>query len=99
MEILIIIILVVNFIISLIVGDFGSKREIGYWGGFFTSFFLTPILAMLFVIASPIIEIKKEVKEVDETIIKNKKKPDISGVIVLFILILFAIIIWSDIWK
>ena len=50
--ILIIVFLIVNLIVSLIVGSFGNERKIGFAGAFFASFLLTPILAMLFVLAS-----------------------------------------------
>ena len=38
--------------ISAIVGSFGTSRSIGFAGAFFASLFLSPILAMLFVLAS-----------------------------------------------
>lgn len=52
MEALIIIGITVLFIVSYIVGGFGEKREIGFAGAFFASLFLSPILGMMFVLAS-----------------------------------------------
>ncbi len=40
------------FIIALIVGNFGKHRSIGYVGAFYASLLLSPVLAMLFVLAS-----------------------------------------------
>jgi hypothetical protein len=40
------------FITAFIVSTFGVNRKIGVWGTFFSSLFLSPILAMLFVLAS-----------------------------------------------
>lgn len=39
-------------IISFIIGIFGNYRSIGFYGAFFSSLFFTPILGILFVIAS-----------------------------------------------
>jgi len=43
---------IVWFIIALIVGDFGKHRTIGFVGAFYASLLLSPILGMLFVLAS-----------------------------------------------
>jgi len=40
------------FIVALIVGKAGGGRKFGFAGAFYASLFLTPILAMLFVLAS-----------------------------------------------
>jgi hypothetical protein len=50
--IIILLAIVVWTIISAIVGSFGKSRSIGFTGAFFASFILSPILAMLFVLAS-----------------------------------------------
>jgi hypothetical protein len=52
MEIYVLFGIIVLIIVSIIVGSFGSKREIGFAGAFCASLFLTPILGMLFVLAS-----------------------------------------------
>jgi hypothetical protein len=38
--------------LSLIVGFFGRNRKLGFWGYFFSSIVLTPIIGLLFVLAS-----------------------------------------------
>jgi hypothetical protein len=43
---------VVWFIIALIVGNFGKNRTIGFTGAFYASLLLSPLLAMLFIVAS-----------------------------------------------
>jgi hypothetical protein len=65
---------IVSIVICYIVGTYGKKRKIGFWGAFWASFFLSPILGMLFVLTSD----KKEVqikttyipKPVDPAILK-----------------------------
>jgi len=52
MEGLIVVAVIVWFVIAIIVGNFGKTRTIGFAGAFFASLFLSPILAMLFVLAS-----------------------------------------------
>ena len=39
-------------LLCMIIGSFGQNRTIGFWGTFFASFFLSPLIAMLFVLAS-----------------------------------------------
>ena len=51
-EILIVFLLIVWIAIGCIVGSFGSSRKIGFAKAFYASFFLSPLLAMLFVLAS-----------------------------------------------
>jgi hypothetical protein len=67
MEIIILIILTIWIVISHIVGTFGEKRTIGYWKTFWASFLLSPILSMLFVIASKELTIIPEKKPMKET--------------------------------
>ena len=38
--------------LSLIVGLFGRNRKLGFWGYFFSSIVLTPIIGLLFALAS-----------------------------------------------
>jgi hypothetical protein len=63
MEILAVFGIIILIIVSIIVGSFGKKREIGFAGAFFASLFFTPILAMLFVLASDKNPIQKEIKK------------------------------------
>jgi len=66
MEVLLPILIMVWIVISVIVGTFGQKRQIGFGGAFFASLFLSPILAMLFILASKELteeELQAQVKE------------------------------------
>ena len=40
------------FILSLLVGFLGGKRKLGFWGYFFASLLLTPIMGILLVLVS-----------------------------------------------
>lgn len=39
-------------VVSIVVGPLGRNRKFGFWGYFFASLLLTPILGLLLVIAS-----------------------------------------------
>ena len=39
-------------ILSLIIGFFGRNRKFGFWGFFFASLLLTPLLGLLLLVAS-----------------------------------------------
>jgi|LakMenE01Jun11ns_1017448.scaffolds.fasta_scaffold8479337_1 hypothetical protein len=56
--------LVINGIISNIVGNTGKRKDVGYNKSFWVSFFLSPIIGLLLVIAStPITEEEIERRE------------------------------------
>lgn len=42
----------VNILLSIVVGYAGRKRKFGFWGYFFASIAFTPLLGILFVLAS-----------------------------------------------
>jgi hypothetical protein len=52
MTTILVVAVVVNLFLSVLVANMGSKRKLGGVGAFFLSFFFSPILGMLFVIAS-----------------------------------------------
>lgn len=64
--IIVIIMLAVWIGVSCIVGNFGRERKIGYACAFWCSFLLSPLLAMLFVLASDKVERKP---------VKTERKP------------------------
>ncbi|MDM8569356.1 hypothetical protein QUF50_07605 [Thiotrichales bacterium HSG1] len=45
-------ILAIIVVLSYLVGLFGSNRKFGFWGYFFASILLTPIVGLLLVFAS-----------------------------------------------
>ena len=54
--ILIIIVLIINAAVAHIIGNVAKDRKIGYNTAFLLSFLLSPLLGILIVIASPLIE-------------------------------------------
>jgi hypothetical protein len=40
------------FVASLLIGIFGMRRKFGFWGYFFGSLFLSPLIGILLVISS-----------------------------------------------
>jgi hypothetical protein len=45
-------VLLLNILTSLIIARFGAGRKFGFWGYFFASLLLTPLIGVLLVIAS-----------------------------------------------
>lgn len=45
-------ILLIIFVLSVIVGLLGINTRFGFWGNFFASMLLTPVVGLLFVIAA-----------------------------------------------
>ena len=41
-----------TIVLSLIIGFFGRHRKFGFWGYFFASLLLTPLLGLLLLVAS-----------------------------------------------
>jgi len=78
MEAIIFFSIIVWIIICVIIGNYGRSRKIGFAGAFAASFFLSPILAMLFVLASDKLT-KKEIKEKEEKK-KHYEIPDVPGI-------------------
>jgi len=72
---LIIFLLAVWIGISVLVGNYGKTREIGFAGAFFISFLLSPLLAMLFVLASDKVDVNRvKPKPIDPAILNAKRK-------------------------
>ncbi len=46
------VIILVIIILSLIIGLMGTNRKFGFWGYFFGSLLLTPVIGLLLVLAS-----------------------------------------------
>jgi len=47
-----IMVILLTILLSFIVGKIGKKRKFGFWGYFFCSLFLTPVVGILLVLAS-----------------------------------------------
>lgn len=44
--------LTLNIVLSLIIGYWGRRRKMGFWGLFFASMFLTPLIGLVILLAS-----------------------------------------------
>lgn len=44
--------LTLNIALSLVIGYLGRKRRMGFWGLFFGSMFLTPLIGLVILLAS-----------------------------------------------
>jgi len=95
---LIIICLVINIILSNIIGKLGKEKKIGFNTAFCVSFFLSPIIGVLIVIAStPLTKEDREVTlppDVSKITAEEMKKYDSVSLIIgliIFILICYMI--------
>jgi hypothetical protein len=95
---IIVVVLVINCILSLLVGNEGSKKEIGSTKAFLLSFLFSPIIGMLFVINSK--ELSLQVKKEDENIEYNKKEDEnieynksASPILLIFALIFIGLLV------
>jgi hypothetical protein len=61
----------VNLVICYFIGVLGRNRKLGFWGHFFASLLLTPIIGMLLVVATDPVKRKDETKP-------EKEKPRLS---------------------
>ena len=93
---ILVIVVIINGIISHLVGKNGKSRKIGYDTSFFVSFFLSPIIGLLLVLSSKNLS-DDEIKKIEEADInKNKKSSKLNnilfysflGIIISLILIL-----------
>ena len=82
MEIIFVFGIMILISVCIVVGNFGSKRNIGFTLAFLSSLFLSPILGMMFVLASD--KKKKPTKKVQEI---NKKFKDDSIVPIIMVIV------------
>ena len=90
MDLIILISIIVWIVSSAIVASFGNERKIGAGGALLASLFLSPILAMLFVLASEK-KIRKPVSPSKSTINSNQQKILIfilSGIALILVLLI-----------
>jgi hypothetical protein len=94
MTTILVVAVVVNLFLSVLVANMGSKRKLGGLGAFFLSFFFSPSLGMLFVIASERLttgEIERR-KEESESLKRNSLAFGlVVAMIALLILVYFKL--------
>jgi uncharacterized membrane protein len=55
--------LTLNIALSLIIGYLGRRRKMGFWGLFFGSMFLTPLIGLVILLASddvPAVDVERK---------------------------------------
>jgi len=65
-----VILILVNIVLAYFIGFLGRNRKLGFWGHFFASLLLTPIIGFLLIIATD--------PRKDEVVKKEKKTKVIS---------------------
>jgi len=66
-----VILILVNIVLAYFIGFLGRNRKLGFWGNFFASLLLTPIIGLLLIVATD------PRKDEDEK--KNKKTGTITN--------------------
>jgi hypothetical protein len=46
------VLVLLSFVLSYVIGVLGRNRKLGFWGHFFASLFLTPLIGILLVVAT-----------------------------------------------
>jgi hypothetical protein len=73
-----VLLILVNFVVCYFIGVLGRNRKLGFWGHFFGSLLLTPIIGMLLVVATDPVRGNDEAKPVKEkTVFKPAREKNI----------------------
>jgi hypothetical protein len=56
-----VVLVLVNVVVCYFIGVLGRNRKLGFWGHFFASLLLTPVIGMLLVVATDPVRRKDEV--------------------------------------
>ena len=60
-----VVLILLNVALAYLIGFLGRNRRLGFWGHFFCSLLLTPIIGLLLVVATePVKDIDKEKEEI-----------------------------------
>jgi uncharacterized membrane protein YiaA len=75
-----VLLILVNFVVCYFIGVLGRNRKLGFWGHFFASLLLTPLIGMLLIVATDPVRDKDEAKPVKgKTVFKPVRKSDIPS--------------------
>ncbi|MDR2738988.1 MAG: hypothetical protein LBB68_04045 [Treponema sp.] len=73
-----VLLLFVNLVVCYFIGVLGRNRKLGFWGHFFGSLLLTPVIGILLVVATDPVRDKDEAKPVKgKTVFKPAREGDI----------------------
>jgi hypothetical protein len=57
-----VLLVLVNFVVCYFIGVLGRNRKLGFWGHFFASLLLTPVIGLLLVVATDPVRNRDEAK-------------------------------------
>jgi uncharacterized membrane protein YiaA len=73
-----VLLLFVNLVVCYFIGVLGRNRKLGFWGHFFASLLLTPVIGMLLVVATDPVRDKDETRPAKgKTVFKPVRESDI----------------------
>ncbi|MDR3122183.1 MAG: hypothetical protein LBU16_00175 [Treponema sp.] len=76
-----VLLVVVNFVVCYFIGVLGRNRKLGFWGHFFASLLLTPVIGLLLVVAADPVRDKDEAKPAKgKTVFRPARERDILSV-------------------
>jgi hypothetical protein len=75
-----VLLVLVNFVVCYFIGVLGRNRKLGFWGHFFASLLLTPVIGMLLVVATDPVGHKDGAASVKgKTVFKPAREKDIAS--------------------
>ena len=89
MTTILVVAVVVNLFLSVLVANMGIKRKLGGVGAFFLSFFFSPILGMLFVIASERLTVEEIERRKENSVDLKRNSLAFGLVVATFVLMYF----------
>jgi uncharacterized membrane protein YiaA len=72
-----VLLVLVNFVVCYFIGVLGRNRKLGFWGHFFASLLLTPLIGILLVVATDPVRNKDETKPAKGNVFKPARERDI----------------------
>ena len=74
-----VILILVNIVLAYFIGFLGRNRKLGFWGHFFASLLLTPVIGLLLIVATNPIDDEDQVKLLKDEIKSLKEKEKSVG--------------------
>ena len=69
-----VVLILVSIVLAYLIGFLGRNRKLGFWGHFFASLLLTPVIGLLLIVATNPIDDEDQVKLLKDEIKSLKEK-------------------------
>ncbi|MDR0389647.1 MAG: hypothetical protein LBH73_06210 [Spirochaetaceae bacterium] len=75
-----VLLVIVNIAVCYVIGVLGRNRKLGFWGHFFASLLLTPVIGLLLVVATDPVRDKDDKPARQKAVFKPAREKDIVSV-------------------